>query len=201
MSQQSQHSEYSRPDVVDQGGSFEDDDVHFNLPGVLKEELDKQLFTAEHIWFINMLMLGFNPQAEQKKHSLAFNEEMFRRPNEKGMEVVLHFLFQRLLGSKAKEVCELYMPAHSTLFSVSSAQTFRLVWPVHDKTQSRDFKKLVFTLLQQLEKEDHLPPNTIRQSHIQTCSGERYILHVLAAFASFLLLGSTTCCGTSPHTC
>lgn len=72
-------------------------------------------------------------------------------------------------------------PAHTFSCTLSqtcthaSSQTFRLVWPVHDKVQARDFKKLVFTLLQQLEKEDNLPPNTVRQSHIQTCSGERYI--------------------------
>ncbi|KAL6073756.1 hypothetical protein QOT17_004754 [Balamuthia mandrillaris] len=73
------------------------------------------------------------------------------------MQVLLHFLFQHLLSpEKAKEI-------------------FRDCWPIYDqKVQGRDFKKHSYTLLAQLEKEGKLPANTVRLSHLQTCSGERF---------------------------
>eukprot|EP01117_Protostelium_nocturnum_P000058 TRINITY_DN1014_c0_g1_i1.p1 TRINITY_DN1014_c0_g1~~TRINITY_DN1014_c0_g1_i1.p1 ORF type:complete len:559 (-),score=121.56 TRINITY_DN1014_c0_g1_i1:1037-2713(-) len=116
----------------------------------------------ESAFFCNVLLLGFDCENEKKKHSILFHSEMFKSPNVKGMEVIFYFLLLKMFGNETKE-------------------EFKNVWPIHSKDQSRDFKKLLHNRLLSLEKPslDHsfhsLPPSSVRSSHFQTCSGERFI--------------------------
>lgn len=52
-------------------------------------------------------------------------------------------------------------------------EMFASIWPVFDKNQARDFKKLISNRLGELEKSGKLPQNTVRPSDIQTASGRR----------------------------
>ena len=60
---------------------------------------------VERAFWINMLMLGFDAELENQKHNITLGSEMFRGPNTKGMEVVMHFLLS-LLDPKCKEVTD-----------------------------------------------------------------------------------------------
>jgi hypothetical protein len=55
----------------------------------------------------------------------------------------------------------------------------RVLWPISDKKQSRDFKAFANKFIVDLEKAGHIPNGTFRLSHLHTCSGDR--------FASFLV--------------
>src|SRR4051812_29820702 len=46
--------------------------------------------SIEHLFFNNLLLLGFDVRAQERKHHLAFDERMFRKTNVKGMEVPRH---------------------------------------------------------------------------------------------------------------
>lgn len=64
---------------------------------------------SENIFFINLILLGFDLENEQKNQNILFYPEMFKKPNEKGMELIFYFLFQKLLGiSQCKEVIYFY---------------------------------------------------------------------------------------------
>eukprot|EP01104_Vermistella_antarctica_P007558 TRINITY_DN1853_c0_g1_i2.p1 TRINITY_DN1853_c0_g1~~TRINITY_DN1853_c0_g1_i2.p1 ORF type:complete len:531 (-),score=85.67 TRINITY_DN1853_c0_g1_i2:81-1673(-) len=104
----------------------------------------------------SLVLLGFDPRKNEEKYGIPFNSEMFSRGNGKGMEIVLYFFFLRLQPAKTKE-------------------RFRSIWPIYDKTQSRDFKKAAFDILQSLERSGDLPPNTVRLSNLQTAGGDRFV--------------------------
>jgi hypothetical protein len=67
-------------------------------------------FDAEHslsmekVFFNNLLLLGFDVQQNEKKYKIAFHHEMFRNPNVKGMEVVLHYLLNQMYPERMSEV-------------------------------------------------------------------------------------------------
>lgn len=72
---------------------------HFNSQAMATGNL-----SVEDAFFTNMMLLGFDPVANEQKHNIQFNGEMFQMPNVKGMEVVFHFLFLKIFPDKAKEV-------------------------------------------------------------------------------------------------
>lgn len=61
--------------------------------------------SVERIWYTNTLLLGFDVAQNEKKHRIGFSADMFRNPNVKGMEVVLHFLLSQLFPTRVNEVC------------------------------------------------------------------------------------------------
>ena len=60
--------------------------------------------SVERIWFSNTLLLGFDAVQSEKKYRVAFSHDMFKNPNVKGMEVVLHFLLCQLYTTRMNEV-------------------------------------------------------------------------------------------------
>lgn len=62
---------------------------------------------------------------------------------------------------------------------------FSSVWPIYDRNQAREFKKIICTRLLELEKQGKLPPNTTRASDFQTCSGPRYCFNLLFSIFFF----------------
>jgi len=64
-----------------------------------------------------------------------FNRDMFALPNKKAMEVVMHFLFTRLHPQLAYE-------------------EFRDCWPVRDKVLEQQFRKVCFSWVSRIQKED-----------------------------------------------
>jgi hypothetical protein len=63
--------------------------------------------SVERFWFSNTLLLGFDAAQNEKKHRVAFSHDMFKNPNVKGMEVVLHFMLSQLYPTRMNEVLHL----------------------------------------------------------------------------------------------
>lgn len=61
------------------------------------------------------------------------------------------------------------------------------MWPITEKKQGREFKTLTHNLLAKLEKDSHLPLGTVRLSHLQSASGERYVIPFLLIQSSCAL--------------
>ncbi|XP_057303017.1 uncharacterized protein LOC130638846 [Hydractinia symbiolongicarpus] len=87
------------------------------------------------VTFTNLLLLGFNPEANEAQYRIPFTRDMFSVPNRKAMEVVLHFLFTKLNNDSAKE-------------------TFRNCWPIMDKKKEQEFRKLTMEWLTKIKKDD-----------------------------------------------
>jgi hypothetical protein len=63
--------------------------------------------SVERMWFTNTLLLGFDVSQSEKKYRMGFSFDMFRNPNVKGMEVILHFLLVQLFPTRINEVCRI----------------------------------------------------------------------------------------------
>jgi hypothetical protein len=53
---------------------------------------------AELLFFASLQMLGLPPTSAQKQAGAVLGPAMFRQPNPKALEFVLHFLFERIRG-------------------------------------------------------------------------------------------------------
>ncbi|KAH7438345.1 hypothetical protein KP509_04G011000 [Ceratopteris richardii] len=82
---------------------------------------------------------------------------LFRHSNPRMGEALLHFLLSALRG-----------PAQS-------AKDFSGVWPIFDAGQSRDFRKIVQNLINELEAQGALPRSNSRVSSLATCCGQRFV--------------------------
>ncbi|KAI5066894.1 hypothetical protein GOP47_0017422 [Adiantum capillus-veneris] len=82
---------------------------------------------------------------------------LFRHSNPRMGENLLHFLLSALRG-----------PAQS-------AKDFAGVWPIFDAGQSRDFRKIVQNLINELEAQGALPRSNSRVSSLATCCGQRFV--------------------------
>lgn len=58
----------------------------------------------EEQFVANLLLLGFDREASEKRYGVALKSDMFHGCNVKGMEVVFHFLFSKISPEAAKEV-------------------------------------------------------------------------------------------------
>ncbi|XP_024372068.1 AUGMIN subunit 6 isoform X2 [Physcomitrium patens] len=56
-----------------------------------------------------------------------------------------------------------------------SQQDFAGVWPICDAAQSRDFRKIVQNLINELESQGALPHSNSRVSSLATCCGQRFV--------------------------
>jgi len=131
---------------------------------------------AEAILFTNLSLLGFDPKEQQRLYKVSIQPDMFRRANQKGMEVVLYFLLRCVIPEdRFSAVCFpcSFCYAHSFVF-----QGFQMIWPCHEKAQQRDFKKVSLHLLQELEQAGHIPPRTALMSHLQNAGGDRFACSV-----------------------
>lgn len=62
-----------------------------------------QMLTVENVLFSNLVLLGLDPEHAERKYGCSLTRDMFRAPNVKGMEAVLHFLLSQV-SSEAKDV-------------------------------------------------------------------------------------------------
>lgn len=82
---------------------------------------------------------------------------LFRHSNPRMGEALLHFLLSALRGP------------------TQSAKDFAGVWPIFDAAQSRDFRKIVQNLINELEAQGALPRSNSRVSSLATCCGQRFV--------------------------
>nr|GEZ13573.1 augmin subunit 6 [Tanacetum cinerariifolium] len=98
--------------------------------------------------YTNCLLLGLDPSI------IGSNRVgLFRHSNPKLGEQLLYFILSSLRGPK----------------------DFDKVWPIFDSTQSRDFRKVVQSIISELESQGALPRSNSRVSSLATCCGPRFV--------------------------
>ncbi|KAL2610147.1 hypothetical protein R1flu_028720 [Riccia fluitans] len=105
--------------------------------------------------YTNCLLLGFDTAV--LGNNVGLKVGLFKNSNPRVGEALLHFLLSALRG-----------PA-------LSAKDFAGVWPIFDAAQSRDFRKIVQTLINELEAQGALPRSNSRVSSLATCCGPRFV--------------------------
>lgn len=100
-----------------------------------------------------LLLLGY----KSSSYEVEADANMFDKSNTKGMEAVLHFLLSRLRGS------------------LQAKKDFKGLWPIMDTRQQRDYRKVVHTLLSDIEHAGRLPRRLMAalQSMFTTAAGSR----------------------------
>ncbi|XAR51961.1 hypothetical protein NMG60_11006774 [Bertholletia excelsa] len=112
----------------------------------------------ESAMYTNCLLLGLDPSII----GIGANNGtprvgLFRHSNPKLGEQLLYFILSSLRG-----------PAQS-------AKDFDKVWPIFDSAQSRDFRKVVQSIISELESQGALPRSNSRVSSLATCCGPRFV--------------------------
>ncbi|KAF8399881.1 hypothetical protein HHK36_015751 [Tetracentron sinense] len=112
----------------------------------------------ESAMYTNCLLLGLDPAiigvgGNNGTPGVGF----FRHSNPKLGEQLLYFILSSLRGP------------------IQSAKDFDKVWPIFDSAQSRDFRKVVQGIVNELESQGALPRSNSRVSSLATCCGPRFI--------------------------
>ncbi|PSR87516.1 AUGMIN subunit like [Actinidia chinensis var. chinensis] len=112
----------------------------------------------ESAMYTNCLLLGLDPSII----GIGANNGtprvgLFRHSNPKLGEQLLYFILSSLRGP------------------VQSAKDFDKVWPIFDSAQSRDFRKVVQSIISELESQGSLPRSNSRVSSLATCCGPRFV--------------------------
>lgn len=92
----------------------------------------------EKEFFSNIVMLGFDAEAERRRFGIVFSPDMFRRPNAKGMEVIFHFL----ICKHSPPTEEVTFPDTKSHRCIDFDQKFSTCWPVHTREQGTEFRKV-----------------------------------------------------------
>lgn len=136
--------------------------VAMEAPKEKERERDKEKdrerereFELEAAMYSNCLLLGLDSSVLGQ--SGGPRTGLFRHSNPRMGEMLLHFL-----------LCVLRGP-------VQSAKDFAGVWPIFDASQSRDFRKIVQGLINELESQGALPRSNSRVSSLATCCGQRFV--------------------------
>ncbi|KAI3775647.1 hypothetical protein L1987_45395 [Smallanthus sonchifolius] len=103
---------------------------------------------VESAMYTNCLLLGLDPSIIGTPRV-----GLFRHSNPKLGEQLLYFILSSLRGPK----------------------DFDKVWPIFDSTQSRDFRKVVQSIISELESQGALPRSNSRVSSLATCCGSRFV--------------------------
>lgn len=113
----------------------------------------------ESAMYTNCLLLGLDPSiiGVVGGNNTTPRVGLFRHSNPKLGEQLLYFLLSSLRGP------------------IQSAKDFDKVWPIFDSGQSRDFRKVVQGIINELESQGALPRSNSRVSSLATCCGPRFI--------------------------
>lgn len=112
----------------------------------------------------NLLLLGFDPDEAEKKHGVVLCEQTFLQQQmagsglgpHKAMEVVMHFLMLKAIVTEAQA-------------------PLKMLFPVVEKQQARDFRKFLTDNLGALQKARELPPAPlIRSTVFDTPCGPKF---------------------------
>ncbi|XP_028056679.1 AUGMIN subunit 6 [Camellia sinensis] len=112
----------------------------------------------ESAMYTNCLLLGLDPSIIGIGANTGTPRVgLFRHSNPKLGEQLLYFILSSLRGP------------------VQSAKDFDKVWPIFDSAQSRDFRKVVQSIISELESQGALPRSNSRVSSLATCCGPRFV--------------------------
>ena len=111
------------------------------------------------LMFNNLMLLGFNAVAMEKKQGVPFGPTMFSQSGAtRQCDCVVHFLLSKIFPSEA-------------------GVEFKSVWPILDRIQQREFKKIACGMLAKLQKAEAIPSQPqIRPSALDTPNGERFCM-------------------------
>ncbi|KAI3976343.1 hypothetical protein MKX01_021885 [Papaver californicum] len=117
--------------------------------------------------YTNCLLLGLDPSVlgvasgnnnnMNGVNSTTPRVGLFRHSNPKLGEQLLYFILSSLRGP------------------IQSSKDFDKVWPIFDSAQSRDFRKVVQAIINELESQGALPRSNSRVSSLATCCGPRFV--------------------------
>ena len=82
-------------------------------------------------WFVMLRQISFDQNKLMIMHKVSIHEEMFRTANPRGLEIVIHFLLTKLDPVKSRE-------------------KFKPCWPIQNKNEERQFRKLCVDWLNDL---------------------------------------------------
>ena len=110
---------------------------------------------AGRLAFQNLLLLGFDVEEAERRHGIAVAEQTFLQQQmagsglgpHKAMEVVMHFLMLKGLAPEA-------------------LAPLKMLFPVVEKQQGRDFRKFLTESLAALQKARELPPSPLIRSTV-----------------------------------
>ncbi|PSS35272.1 AUGMIN subunit like [Actinidia chinensis var. chinensis] len=112
----------------------------------------------ESAMYTNCLLLGLDPSIIGiGTNNATPRVGLFRHSNPKLGEQLLYFILSSLRGP------------------LQSAKDFDKVWPIFDSAQSRDFRKVVQSIISELESQGALPRSNSRVSSLATCCGPRFV--------------------------
>nr|DAD30666.1 TPA_asm: hypothetical protein HUJ06_009517 [Nelumbo nucifera] len=112
----------------------------------------------ESAMYTNCLLLGLDPAIiGVGGNNGTPRVGLFRHSNPKLGEQLLYFILSSLRGP------------------IQSAKDFDKVWPIFDSAQSRDFRKVVQGIINELESQGALPRSNSRVSSLATCCGPRFV--------------------------
>lgn len=86
-----------------------------------------------HTLFIYMRLLKFDNKTMSEKHKMKFDKDLFKVPNQRAFQLVVHFLFTKLDGPRSQEI-------------------FRDVWPIIERKQEAEFRKKVRSWLVEVQE-------------------------------------------------
>ncbi|CAN1187965.1 AUGMIN subunit 6 [Linum perenne] len=125
---------------------------------IMDREKEREI-ELESAMYTNCLLLGLDPNVIGLGTSSNGSPRvgLFRHSNPKLGEQLLYFILSSLRGP------------------VQSAKDFDKVWPIFDSAQSRDFRKVVQSIISELESQGALPRSNSRVSSLATCCGPRFV--------------------------
>ncbi|KAK9104214.1 hypothetical protein Scep_021058 [Stephania cephalantha] len=116
-------------------------------------ELECAMYTNCLFLGLDPAVIGVGPAATAANARVG----LFRHSNPKLGEQLLYFILSSLRGP------------------IQSAKDFDKVWPIFDSAQSRDFRKVVQGIINELESQGALPRSNSRVSSLATCCGPRFV--------------------------
>ncbi|CAN0924633.1 AUGMIN subunit 6 [Linum grandiflorum] len=125
---------------------------------IMDREKEREI-ELESAMYTNCLLLGLDPNVIGLGTSSNGSPRvgLFRHSNPKLGEQLLYFILSSLRGP------------------LQSAKDFDKVWPIFDSAQSRDFRKVVQSIISELESQGALPRSNSRVSSLATCCGPRFV--------------------------
>uniref|UniRef100_UPI00358EE0E5 HAUS augmin-like complex subunit 6 n=1 Tax=Myxine glutinosa TaxID=7769 RepID=UPI00358EE0E5 len=116
-----------------------------------------------------LLQLGFDPaQVVSQQPRFVFDRELFHKPNSKAFEYVTHFLFSQLDLEVAK-------------------RQFRCCWPIMNKKDEQEFRKICCIWLRQLSEESVDPEFPKVQASLLLAPGGPKFISLMYHFAKHVL--------------
>ncbi|KAI7741936.1 hypothetical protein M8C21_024315, partial [Ambrosia artemisiifolia] len=144
----------SRPNLTERETDEKPVDVERETEREIMDREKERETELESAMYTNCLLLGLDPSViGVGANNATPRVGNFRHSNPKLGEQLLYFILSSLRGPKE----------------------FDKVWPIFDSTQSRDFRKVVQSIISELESQGALPRSNSRVSSLATCCGPRFV--------------------------